>query len=238
MPFVQQNNAIYADDAICAYITMPFVHTMPIVHTMPFMHVAQCQLCIWRTIGIAAHLALCMALCDVILCQVEKITSLILGLSSRLAKTENSLANLKRATWDEDEEVTPQWNAYCAHEKLKQTVSLKNYVVGLADQEEGKTGQSVGGGKGVEGVDRQEIDDGVAHPPGQAGGGAAQRLPHLPQNQGPAPGWAKAACGTLRGSYSPAGSPAEGFQGHSVITNLGRPFSKGLPTLNGLSCMW
>ena len=42
------------------------------------------------------------------LCQVDKITSLILGLSSRLAKTENTLANLKRATWDEDEEVTPQ----------------------------------------------------------------------------------------------------------------------------------
>ena len=39
-------------------------------------------------------------------CQVEKITSLILGLSSRLAKTENTLANLKRGTWDEDEEVT------------------------------------------------------------------------------------------------------------------------------------
>ena len=41
-------------------------------------------------------------------CQVEKITSLILGLSSRLAKTENTLANLKRGTWDEDEEVTAQ----------------------------------------------------------------------------------------------------------------------------------
>lgn len=38
--------------------------------------------------------------------EVEKITSLILGLSSRLAKTENSLANLKRATWDEDEEAS------------------------------------------------------------------------------------------------------------------------------------
>ena len=38
-------------------------------------------------------------------CQVEKITSLILGLSSRLAKTENTLATLKRGTWDEDEEV-------------------------------------------------------------------------------------------------------------------------------------
>ena len=37
--------------------------------------------------------------------EVDKITSLILGLSSRLAKTENTLANLKRGTWDEDEEV-------------------------------------------------------------------------------------------------------------------------------------
>ena len=40
-------------------------------------------------------------------CQVEKITSLILGLSSRLAKTENSLANLKPGTFNEDEEVIP-----------------------------------------------------------------------------------------------------------------------------------
>ena len=38
--------------------------------------------------------------------EVDKITSLILGLSSRLAKTENTLANLKRGTWDEDEEVS------------------------------------------------------------------------------------------------------------------------------------
>lgn len=38
--------------------------------------------------------------------EVDKITSLILGLSSRLAKTENTLANLKHGTWDEDEEVT------------------------------------------------------------------------------------------------------------------------------------
>ena len=37
--------------------------------------------------------------------EVDKITSLILGLSSRLVKTENTLANLKRGTWDEDEEV-------------------------------------------------------------------------------------------------------------------------------------
>ena len=51
---------------------------------------------------------LLLSLSEQYLCQVEKITSLILGLSSRLAKTENSLANLKRATWDEDEEVTPQ----------------------------------------------------------------------------------------------------------------------------------
>ena len=38
--------------------------------------------------------------------EVDKITSLILGLSSRLAKTENALAVLKRGTWDEDEEVS------------------------------------------------------------------------------------------------------------------------------------
>ena len=37
--------------------------------------------------------------------EVDKITSLILGLSSRLAKTENALAVLKRGVWDEDEEV-------------------------------------------------------------------------------------------------------------------------------------
>ena len=91
------------------------------------------------------------------------------------------MATLKRGTWDEDEEVRRK-TVY-----LSQYLVEYMYVVGLADQEEGKTGQSVGGGKGVEGVDRQEIDDGVAHPPGQAGGGAAQRLPHLPQNQGPAP---------------------------------------------------
>ena len=58
MPFVQEENAIYADNAICAYYAMPFVHTMPIVRTMPFVHAAQCQLCIWCTIGIVAHLAL------------------------------------------------------------------------------------------------------------------------------------------------------------------------------------
>ena len=38
--------------------------------------------------------------------QVEKITSLILGLSSRLAKTENNLANLKQGTWTEEEQVS------------------------------------------------------------------------------------------------------------------------------------
>ena len=37
--------------------------------------------------------------------EVDKITSLILGLSSRLAKTESTLATLKQGTWDEDEEV-------------------------------------------------------------------------------------------------------------------------------------
>merc|ERR1719336_3731226 len=38
--------------------------------------------------------------------EVEKITSLILGLSSRLAKTENNLANLKRGTWTEEEQAS------------------------------------------------------------------------------------------------------------------------------------
>ena len=123
---------------------------------------------------------------------MDKITSLILGLSSRLAKTENTLANLKRGTWDEDEEVTRRSNTY----SFFADDSLKNYVAGLPYQKEGKTCRSVGGGKGVKGVDRQEIDDGVAHPPSQAGGGAAQRLPHLPQDQGPASRRAKAACGT------------------------------------------
>ena len=66
-------------------------------------------------------------------CQVEKITSLILGLSSRLAKTENTLATLKRGTWDEDEEV-------------RKTLYLSQYlictyVVGLADQEKRKIGR-------------------------------------------------------------------------------------------------
>ena len=68
MPFVQDENAIYAYNAIYECYTMPFMHTMPIVRTMPFVHASQCQLCIWRTIGIVAHLALWMALCDVILC--------------------------------------------------------------------------------------------------------------------------------------------------------------------------
>ena len=36
--------------------------------------------------------------------EVDKITSLILGLSSRLAKSENSLINLPK-NWNEDEEV-------------------------------------------------------------------------------------------------------------------------------------
>merc|ERR1712130_108282 len=107
------------------------------------------------------------------------------------------------------------------------------------DQEEGETGQPVGGSERVEGVDRQEIDNGVADPPSQAGGGAAQCLPHLPQDQSPASRRATAARGTHRGSFSPAGSLAEGFQGDSVKTNLRRPFTfqGGLPTLNGLSCM-
>ena len=38
------------------------------MHTMPIVHVSQGQLWMWRTIGIFAHLALWMALCDVILC--------------------------------------------------------------------------------------------------------------------------------------------------------------------------
>ena len=67
-------------------------------------------------------------------CQVEKITSLILGLSSRLAKTENTLATLKRGTWDEDEEVRK--TLY-----LSQYIRLNMYVVGLADQEKRKTGR-------------------------------------------------------------------------------------------------
>ena len=58
MPFVRYENAILSDNAICACFTMPFMHTIPIVRTMPFVHAAQCQLCIWRTIGIVAHLAL------------------------------------------------------------------------------------------------------------------------------------------------------------------------------------
>jgi protein Shroom len=36
--------------------------------------------------------------------EVDKITSLILGLSSRLAKSENALINLQK-NWNEDEEV-------------------------------------------------------------------------------------------------------------------------------------
>ena len=67
-------------------------------------------------------------------CQVEKITSLILGLSSRLAKTENTLATLKRGTWDEDEEVRK--TLY-----LSQYLIEYMYAVGLADQEKRKTGR-------------------------------------------------------------------------------------------------
>lgn len=37
--------------------------------------------------------------------EVDKITSLILGLSSRLAKAENTLIHFKRGTWGEDEEA-------------------------------------------------------------------------------------------------------------------------------------
>ena len=77
------------------------------------------------------------------------------------------------------------------------TVVYSNYFAGLADQEEGETGQPTGGGQGVEGFDRQEVDDGLAHPPHQAGGGAAQRLSNLPQHQSPAPRRAKAARGAF-----------------------------------------
>ena len=49
-----------------------------------------------------------MSNCQDLFFQVEKITSLILGLSSRLAKTENNLANLKRGTWTEEEQVSPR----------------------------------------------------------------------------------------------------------------------------------
>ena len=47
-----------------------------------------------------------MSNCQELFFQVEKITSLILGLSSRLAKTENNLANLKQGTWTEEEQVS------------------------------------------------------------------------------------------------------------------------------------
>ena len=48
---------------------MPIVQIrMPIMQTMPIVHVSQCLVCIRCTIGIVAHLALWMALCDVILC--------------------------------------------------------------------------------------------------------------------------------------------------------------------------
>ena len=47
-----------------------------------------------------------MSNCQELFSQVEKITSLILGLSSRLAKTENNLVNLKGGTWTEEEQVS------------------------------------------------------------------------------------------------------------------------------------
>ena len=51
---------------------MPIVQIrMPIMQTMPIVHVSQCLVCIGCTIGIVAHLALWMALCDVILCKYK-----------------------------------------------------------------------------------------------------------------------------------------------------------------------
>ena len=77
------------------------------------LHVEEVNmLFIWRSISdeqpiFHKNTVACVSFSEQCSCQVEKITSLILGLSSRLAKTENSLANLKPGTFDEDEEVIP-----------------------------------------------------------------------------------------------------------------------------------
>ena len=60
--------------------------------------------------------------------EVDKITSLLLGLSSRLARSEISLINLKK-NWNEDEEVREEGKLAAQLISRPQSVSPSTYYL-------------------------------------------------------------------------------------------------------------